>query len=119
MRGSKSERRRLPGGQQWMGYFQYSGMWLEMMIVDPTGEHRRFHRRTPRLRERSHLVVQIPTCGGHRALSVNLAAAVLHAVTDLKFAVTRQSWRLKYFRLADHSALWIRELMGRCLRRLT
>src|SRR5882724_8890796 len=57
-------------------------MWFEM-IVDPAGEHRRFHRRTPRLRKRSPPVVQVQTCGGNRTFGVNPAAAVLHAVADL------------------------------------
>src|SRR6202167_4191326 len=65
-----------------MRHLQHGRMWLEM-IVDPAGEHRRFHRCAPRLRKRSHPVIQIQTCGGNRTLGVNPAAAVLHAVADL------------------------------------
>src|SRR5882762_4760830 len=57
-------------------------MWLEM-IVDPAGEHSRYHRRAPRLRRCFHPVVQVKPCGGKRSFGANLASAVLYAVTDL------------------------------------
>src|SRR6266481_7091764 len=53
------------------------------VIVDPAGEHGRFHRRAPRLWQRFHPKVQVNACGGKRPFGVDLATAVLHAVTDL------------------------------------
>src|SRR5262249_6920164 len=53
------------------------------MIVDPPREERRFHRSCPRLRQRLHPQVQIQPRGWNLTFPVNLAAAVLHAVTDL------------------------------------
>src|SRR5260370_14797235 len=57
-------------------------MRLEV-IVDPAGEHGRFHRRAPRLWQRFHPQVQVKACGGKRSFGDNLATAVLHAVADL------------------------------------
>src|SRR5262245_52051351 len=65
-----------------MRYLQRGSMWLQM-IVDPAGEDRRFHRGAPRLRQSLHPPVQIPSPGRNLTFLVNLAAAVLHAVTDL------------------------------------
>src|SRR5271157_5559686 len=57
-------------------------MGLEV-IVDPPGEHGRFHRRAPRLWQRFHPQVQVNACGGKRSFGENPATAVLHAVGDL------------------------------------
>src|SRR5271154_5480710 len=57
-------------------------MWLEV-IVDPPGEHGRFHRRAPRLWQRFHPQVQVNARGGKRSFGENSATAVLHAVADL------------------------------------
>jgi len=57
-------------------------MWLEV-IVDPPGEHGRFQRPAPRLRQRFHPQVQVNACDGKRSFGVNLATPVLHAVADL------------------------------------
>src|ERR1700740_741005 len=65
-----------------MRYLQGSSTRLEV-IVDPAGEHGGFHRRRPRLRQRFHPAVQVPTCGGNRSFGVDLATAILHAVADL------------------------------------
>src|SRR6266436_2674968 len=64
-----------------MSHLQRGGMWLQV-IVDPPGEDRGFHRRGPRLRQRFHPAVQVKTRGGDRALGVNRATAILHAVAD-------------------------------------
>ena len=67
---------------QRMRHLQSGSMWLEV-IVDPAGEHRGFHRHTPRLGQRVHPVVQAQACGGKRSLGEDSATAVLHAVADL------------------------------------
>src|SRR5260370_3093786 len=59
-------------------------------MVNPAGKTSGFHGRSPRLRKRSHPAVQIKTCGGNRAVGMNLAAAVLHTVAD-RFLVNIQS----------------------------
>ena len=64
-----------------MGHFQHRGMGLQV-IVDPSGENRGFHRRSPRLRQSFHPAVQVKTSGGNRAFGVNHATAILHAVAD-------------------------------------
>src|SRR5882757_3294307 len=63
-------------------YFQRGCMRLEV-IVDPAGEHGRFHRRAPRLRECFDPEVKVSACGGKRSFGVHLATAVLYTVTDL------------------------------------
>src|SRR6267143_6908809 len=57
-------------------------MRLEM-VVDPPGEHSRFHRRAPRLWQRFHPDVQVQARGCERSFGIHLATAVLHAITDL------------------------------------
>jgi len=67
---------------QGMCHFQCSCVRLEV-IVDPAGEHGCFHRRGPRLWQRLHPVIQVHACGGKLSFGIDLATAVLHAVTDL------------------------------------
>src|SRR5258708_21153056 len=57
-------------------------MRLEM-VVDPPGEHSRFHRRAPRVWQRFHPDVQVQARGCERSFGIHLATAVLHAITDL------------------------------------
>src|SRR6516165_10943204 len=64
-----------------MGYFQPCGMRLQV-IVDPTGEDGRFHRRGPRLWQSVHPLIEVEAYGGNRTFGVNRATHVLHAVAD-------------------------------------
>ena len=52
-------------------------------VIDPPGEHSRFHPRAPLLWQRFHLDVQVQARGCERSFGVHLATAVLHAMTDL------------------------------------
>src|SRR5215469_2968728 len=64
-----------------MGHFQSCGM-RPHVIVDPTGEDGRFHRRGPRLWQRFHPLIEVEACCRNRTLGMNRATGVLHAVAD-------------------------------------
>jgi hypothetical protein len=49
------------------------------MVVDPAGEHGRFHCRTPRLWQRFHPVLQVHACCGSCAFGVPLAESLLQS----------------------------------------
>src|SRR5215472_15075856 len=64
-----------------MSYFWPSGMRLHV-IVDPTGEDGRFHRRGPRLWQRFHPLIEMEAYRGNHTFGVNRSTYVLHAVAD-------------------------------------
>ena len=64
-----------------MCHFQPRGMRLQM-IVDPSREDGRLHRRGPRLRQGFHPAIEVEACRANRTFGVNRATHVLHAVAD-------------------------------------
>src|ERR1700757_17429 len=64
-----------------MRYFHRRRVRLQV-IVNPTGEDRRFHGCRPRLGQRFHPDIEVSARCGHFALLANLAAPILDAETD-------------------------------------
>ena len=52
------------------------------MVVDPTGEDRRFHCRCPGLWKVAHPCIQFVARCSYRALPLHLAARILNAIAD-------------------------------------